>query len=85
LYYIAFLFRFAVSPDLESGAGAIYPLSPAFRANFKDASYMMKTAGKNIAFGTPYRFSLCKDRLDFLLKRQRGVISAVNPDTAYDA
>ena len=55
LNYIAFLFRFAVSPDLDSGAGTIYPLSAAFRANFKDASDMMKAAGKDIAFGAPYR------------------------------
>jgi hypothetical protein len=85
LYYITFLFRFAVSPELRSGAGAIYPFTPAFRADFKNASYMMKTAGKDIAFGAPCRFSLCKDRLGFLPERQRGIISAVYPNTAFDA
>jgi hypothetical protein len=85
LYYIAFLFRFAVSPDLQPGTGAIYPLPAAFRANFKDASDMMKAVRKDIAFGATYRLPPCKDRLVFLLERQGGVIRTVYPDIAFDA
>jgi len=85
LYYIAFLFRFAVSPDLQSGTATIYPFAAAFRANFKDASDVMKTSRKDIAFGAPYRLPSCKDRLCFFLKRQGGIIRTIYPDTAFDA
>ena len=86
MYYVAFLFRFADSPDLQSLAATIYPLPPAFRADFKDASDMMKAARKDIAFGAPHRcLRSCKDRLVFLLKRQGCVIRTVYPDTAFGA
>ena len=86
LYYVAFLFRFAAGTDLQSLATTIYPLSTAFRADFKDASDMMKAARKDIAFGAPYRrLPSCKDRLVFFLKRQGSVIHTVYPDTAFGA
>jgi len=85
LYYIAFLFRFAVGPDLQSLAAAIYPLPAAFRADFKHTSDMMKAARKDIAFGAPYSLSPCKDRIVFLLERQGGKIRTVYPDIAFDA